>query len=209
MTETENDAQAFDWSKASNAERKKLFSVTKAIASATGTALEVLLNTALGQPSDHDWGDMANLRNGKLAREKSQKLYDYLAEHHYELAQKTNETLFPFRVVRDVEAYITEAAHQGRLHVVPTTDELGLVKRKRQHLPPDAVLELGESFCLELDAINPGFAVAFQGYKGEWHPLPLGADGEEQACRIKEGMQLLPQTAEGQPESLSEDEDTG
>lgn len=49
MAGTENEAQAVDWSKADNAERKKLFSVAKDIASATGTALEVLLNTALGQ----------------------------------------------------------------------------------------------------------------------------------------------------------------
>jgi len=209
MAETENEAQAVDWSKASNAERKKLFFVTKDIASATDTTLEVLLNTALGQPSDHDWSDMANLRNGKLAREKSQKLYDYLAEHHYELAQKASQTLFPFRVIRDIAAHIAEAANKDRLHIVPMTEELGLVKRKSKHLPPDAVLKLGESFCLELDAINPGFAVAFQGYKGNWHPLPLGIDGEEQACRIKEGVQLLPQTAEGQPEPMSEDEDTG
>lgn len=209
MVETENDTQAVDWGNADNAERKALFKAVQAVASAINIDVEVLLNTALGQPSDHNWGDKRNLRNGKLAREKSQKLYDYLAEHHYELAQKADETLFLYRVVRDVEAYIAEVAHEGRLRIVPMTEELGLVKRKSQRLPPDAVLKLGESFCLELDAINPGFAVAFQGYKKEWHPLPLGADGEEQVCRIKTGVQLLPQTANGEPELLSEEEDLG
>lgn len=206
MAETENEAQVVDWSRADNEERKALFKATKYVAKASGMPWQNFINTALG--TNKDW-DSSNLYNGKLDREFSQTLYDYLAEHHYELAQKANETLFPYRVVRDIEAYIAEAAHHGRLHIVPMTDELGLVKRKSQHLPPDAVLKLDESFCLELDAINSGFAVAFQGYKGNWHPLPLGADGEEQACRIKEGTQLLPQTAEGQPDPMSEEEDLG
>lgn len=158
MAETENEARAVDWSKASNAERKALFKAMKYVAKASGIPWQNFINTALG--TDKDW-DSSNLYNGKLDREFSQTLYDYLAEHHYELAQKADETLFPYRVVRDVEAYIAEVAQKDRLHIVLMTDELGLVKRKSQNLPPDAVLKLGESFCLELDAISCTGAEAY------------------------------------------------
>ncbi len=50
--------------------------------------------------------------------------------------------------------------------------------------------------------------MAFQRYQGEVHPLPLGLNNETFSA-IKTGEQFLPIDETGQPEALSEAEDTG
>jgi hypothetical protein len=71
-----------NWLQATTEQRKALYKVAKSIATTTPLTLEQFLNKALGITVSHEWGDLANIRNGKLAREKCQTLYDYLAEHH-------------------------------------------------------------------------------------------------------------------------------
>lgn len=118
------------------------------------------MNKALGITGDPKWGDLANVRNGKLAREKCQTLYDYLAEHHYEHVQTQDAELFPRRLISDVGAYIEKNTQKGRLRVVLEDQALELVKRKASK--PDAAIQIGpeQGFYFELDAVQSDYALA-------------------------------------------------
>ncbi|TNE43069.1 MAG: hypothetical protein EP341_11585 [Sphingomonadales bacterium] len=198
-----------DWQRASHEDRKRLYKALVAISSRLDVHTDDVLNAALGLPDDYFWADKSNLRQGKLDRDKSQMLYRYLADEYYALAQEVDEELFPYREIRDVDAYLAKVSLAGRLRILVADQVMGLVRRKGRSVPPDATLKLGQDFCFELDAVKAGFAVAFQGYQNEWHALPLGEDGETYACRIQEGVQILPRWQDGTPEPLTEDEGGG
>ncbi|UWR77114.1 hypothetical protein K4L04_03910 [Phaeobacter inhibens] len=200
---------SIEWSQASAEQRKSLYKVAKAVAATTPLTLERFLNKALGISGDPEWGDLANVRNGRLARDKCQALYGYLAEHHYDHAQKQDADLFPQRLIRDVEAFFDKAAHKSRLRVVLADQDLDLVKRRGQKPKADVSVMLGEEFYFELDAASSGFAAAFQGYQGKYYPFPLAENGEDLIGRIKAGKQNIPRSIGGDVDVLSEDENTG
>lgn len=198
-----------NWSQATTEQRKALYKVAKSIAATTPLTLERFLNKALGVTGDPEWGDLANIRNGKLAREKCQTLHDYLAKHHYEHAQTQDAELFPRRLISDVGAYIEANAHKDRLRIVLDDQALELVKRKASR-PYDVVhIRPEQGFYFELDAVQAGYALAYQFYQGQYHPIPLGVDGETVMGRVSEGPQYLPKAHDGDVSILSEDEDLG
>ncbi|WP_282078663.1 hypothetical protein [Epibacterium ulvae] len=198
-----------NWLQSTTEQRKALYKVAKSVATTTPLTLERFLNKALGITGDPEWGDLANIRNGKLAREKCQTLYDYLAKHHYEHAQTQDAELFPRRLISDVGAYIEANAHKGRLRIVLQDQALELVKRKANR--PDGVVHIRpeQGFFFELNAVQSGYALAYQFYQGTYHPLPLGVDGETLMGRVIEGPQYLPKAYDGEVSILSEDEDLG
>jgi len=65
---------SISWTQATVEQRKALYKVAKSVAATTHLTLERFLNKALGIVGDPEWGDLANIRNGKLAREKCQTL---------------------------------------------------------------------------------------------------------------------------------------
>jgi len=84
-----------------------------------------------------------------------------------------------------------------------------LIKRVVADDDIDHHMKMGQSFCFELNSDVDGIVIAFQGYQGEWYPVPLGQDGVSLATRITKGVQLLPRTPQNQPVKLSEQEDLG
>ncbi|MBT8154367.1 hypothetical protein KMP13_10750 [Epibacterium ulvae] len=162
-----------DWSYATTEQRKALFKVAKSVATTTPLTIERFLNKALGITGDPEWGDFANIRNGKLARDKCQRLYKYFAEHHYHHAQMHDAALFPRRLIRDVGAYIEKSAHKERLRVILEDQALELVKRKVNR--PDDVIHIRpeQGFYFEQDAVQSGYALAYQFYQGECTTPPL------------------------------------
>lgn len=198
-----------NWLQSTTEQRKALYKVAKSTATTTPLTLERFLNKALGITGDPEWGDLANIRNGKLARDKCQTLYDYLAQHHYEHAQTQDTELFPRRLISDVGVYIEANAHKGRLRIILEDQALELVKRKANR-PDDAVhIRPEQGFYFELDAVQSGYALAYQFYQGKYYPLPLGVDGETMMERVIEWPQYLPKAHDGDVSILSEDEDLG
>jgi len=95
------------------------------------------------------------------------------------------------------------------LRIVRMKTEFGIVQRATKAIEASEALRFGEEFCLELVSKCPGYAIALQGYRGQWHPLALGNDDGRWRVPITDDVQLLPRDQEGQPIPLVELDDAG
>ena len=198
-----------DWLKASEDQRKQLYVATRAVADAVSTTVEEIMDAALGRKALMGADYMSTFRRGKIRKSYAKLIHGWVSENHIEIANNIAPDLFPLPHTDAWTQYLAEHAIHGRLRIARFgRNSMGLVQRKKDLPKPDEVLKLGEEFCFHLDSDMDGFAVAFQEYKGVMHPIPLGVNGELEA-QAQKGEQLLPVSANGQPERLSEEVDLG
>ena len=98
----------------------------------------------------------------------------------------------------------------GRVRVLRYPEGgLSIVGFSRAAVPvADATLRLGEEFFFEVECDHAGYLAALQGYKGQWHPLPLSP--EQPVILVEAGTVRAPVSlATGRVEPLSEEQDTG
>lgn len=198
-----------DWLTSSEEDRKRLYAVTHDVGNILNMSVEQVMDAALGRRAPIGTDYVANFRKGKIRRSFAKLIYEWIAEHHSDLGRKVEASWFPDTNTDAWEVYLAEHAIHGKLRIARFgRTEMGLVQRAKGQPKPDEVLKLGEEFCFHLESDGAGYAVAFQGYKGQWHPMPLG-DTEELATRLIEAAQFLPSDAEGMPAPLVETEDLG
>jgi len=197
-----------DWLTASKDERATLYRVTRVISGVTNQSVEAIMEKALGGELFTGADYLTNFRQGKIARAKAKLIYAWIAEHHIDTAHAIEPDLFPMPALSAWERYLDKHAIRGKLRLVRIDKFRGIVQRADSVQPADQRLQLGEEFCFELESKTKGTAIAFQGYRGKWHPLPLGKNGELSTAIIV-GTQILPQDTNDQPISLIEMEDTG
>ena len=197
-----------DWLNASKNERAALYRVTRAVARASDQSVERIMEQAIDRELAIGVDYLSNFRQGKIARAKAKLIYAWIAEHHIDTAHAIEPDMFPMPPLCIWERYLDEHAIRGKLRLVRIDKSRGIVQRADNIQPADQRLRLGEEFCFELESNTKGKAIAFQGYRGKWHPLPLGENGES-STDIIAGKQILPQNMDEQLIPLIEMEDTG
>lgn len=198
-----------DWLKASEDQRKQLYVTTRAVADASNTTVEEIMDAALGRKALMGTDYMSTFRRGKIRKSYAKLIHGWIADNHIEIANNIAPDLFPLSHTNAWEQYLAEHAIHGKLRIARFgRQSMGLVQRKKKQPKPDEVLKLGEEFCFHLDSDLDGYAVAFQRYQGSMYPLPLGPNGELQ-IQVQVGQQFLPVNADGHPERLSEEVDLG
>ena len=198
-----------EWSKSSEEDRADLYRVMRAISVATGKPIEDLMADAMGGTLALGTDYLSNFRKGKIARTRAKLIHDWIARHHSEIGHATAPNVFSVDHTRAWEKVVDERANDGNLRLVRLNSGRGIVERADQQRDKPVTLRFGEAFCFELDSPTIGTAIAFQGTRGRWHPLPLGKEPRDVQAQVLSGTQRLPRDAHGHPIPLSESDDTG
>ena len=200
-----------DWLNLPRPERiertKELYQAVRHVATVTGATVETLIEAAYGAPQVFSADPHRNFRKGELAAPKAQTIHRYLEQNHFELARLAAPELFQVNPRTAWEIFLDAHRVESGLSVVPAT-QLGIARRK----PPEedaAIFRIGQDFLFELHVPVAGHVVAFETYRGVWHPLPLGADERNLVVKVREGLRILPSTRGGTPIPLAEHDDAG
>ena len=206
-------SEDIDWQKLSKEDRvhltKKLFKAVSSVADATGvTILELIDRAFVGLPAvGTDYA--SNFRRGNISAAKALLMHRWLEENHFDLAKTFAPDLFQMNPSRAWDRFLERRQVDGGLRIVRMKTEFGIVQRAAKPNETSVALRFGEEFCLELVSKRPGYAIAFQGYRGQWHPLALGNDDGRWRVPITHDVQLLPRDQKGQPIPLIELDDAG
>ncbi len=209
----DDDSGEIDWLNMPRAERieltKALYKAARYVVQVTGENIEILIDHALGAPQKHGTDYDSNFRKGEIAAAKAMLIHRYLEENHCDLARKTAPDLFQTNPKSAWEQLLERHTVAEGLKIVPFKENMGIVRRAAKLTSTTQALRLGQRFCLELTADAEGYAVAFQGYRGEWYAVPLGTDERRLRVSVKPGPQWLPRDADEQPIPLAEEDDAG
>lgn len=197
-----------NWKTATKSERSALYHVARAIADTTNLSVEAIMEQAFGHKLMVGTDYLSNFRSGAIGRPKAKLIHAWIAEHHAETAYAVDPKLFPKLNTNAWDRYLETHAIHGKLRIARFDRLMGLVQRKASQPKPEEVLKLGEEFCFHLDSEISGYAVAFQEYDGNLHPLPFGLNNQLTTA-IEAGEQFLPLDSNGRPEKLSETADLG
>ncbi|WP_139163150.1 hypothetical protein [Epibacterium ulvae] len=190
--------------------RKQLYPVLKALADQDPHKgpLDVL-DDAMGHLLSRGTDYLSNMRKGQYATSIAARLHKWITEHHADLGRMFAAGLFPEAQSSAWDAFLERYATRGKLRLVKfKPSSLGLVERTRQTSKPDDTIKLGEKFCFQLECEDDRYVRAFQIYKGEWHPIPVGAN-EAMGTTITARQKLVPVLADGTPDPLVEQHDLG
>ncbi len=191
------------------AHKAQLYPVLKALADLDPRKTpELIMDDAVGHPIARGQDYVRNMRRGEINSTFADLTYQWLLEHHFDLAHRISPEIFPETPEQRWQAILDERAITNRFRLVLVPREMGVVQRKSQLKPAGATLSLGQHFCFELDSEAEGYAIALQGVRGQWHNIPLGSDGGVIAP-LKRGMNQLPQMPDGTLDPLSETHDEG
>lgn len=202
-------SQNIDWLTASKEDRAKLYVVLRAISDLTGRTIEEQMEEAFGYKLLTGADYLRNFRRGAIARPKAKLIAAWITDHHADTARTIVPELFPVPAIVDWDTYIQNHVIIDKLHIVRLPKGLGIVERVNDCLEPDETLRLGERFFFQLESDIEGHAVAFQGYRGEWHPLPLGDSMSDLTASILLNHQSLPRHSDHSIIPLQEKEDLG
>ncbi len=202
-----------DWSAMATEERyeraKQLYTVIRQVAGNAGEKVEVYALIALGPNANVESHYVSNMRRGRISAERAATVHAFLEAHHFKDAQRIAPELFQMTPGRAWDRFLEHRRVDGGLRIVRMKREFGIVQRAAKARAMSEILQFGEEFCLELTSDWPGHAVAFQGYRENWHPVALGSDEGRWRIPITEGVQLLPRDQRGQPIPLVEYDDAG
>lgn len=208
-----NNSGDIDWMQLPKEERarltKDLYKAVRGVADLNGMTVVLLIDAALNGLSAVGTDYASNFRRGNIAAAKAVLIHRWLEENHFNLAKTFAPHLFQMNPVRAWDRFLETRRVDSGLRIVPMNAEFGIAQRAANVRDVCDVLRFGEEYCLELTSDRSGQAIAFQGYRGEWHPLALGnADGRWR-IPIAAGIQLLPRDHKGQPIPLVEYDDAG
>lgn len=202
-------SQNIDWLKASKDQRAKLYVILRAISDLTGQSMEILMEEALGYKLLVGADYLRNFRRGAIAKSKAKLIAAWIEEHHPDTAHTIAPDLFLESKTADWNELIPQVAIKDRLRIIRTQKDAGLIQRSDHECLIQETIKLGEGFHFELESNQDGFAIAYQGYQGQWYPLPLGARPSDVVVPVMTGEQILPRHANNKPIQLWEKEDLG
>ncbi|MEP1610529.1 MAG: hypothetical protein ABJL72_01265 [Roseobacter sp.] len=202
-----------NWDRLSKEERAPLnlalFRAISGVADLTGVTIRTLVDQALaGFPAvgtDYE----SNFRRGNISAAKAMLMHRWLEEYHFDLAKTFAPELFQMNSKRAWDRFLDSRSVDSGLRIVQMEDKFGIVQRADKVREVSKALRFGDEFCLELISDRFGHAIAFQCYRGKYHPLALGGDERRLRITITDGVQLLPRDLEGQPNPLVEMDDAG
>lgn len=186
---------------------KELFVAAKHVAAITGQSIEAMIIEALGGNvilgTDYD----RNFQKGVIGAPRAEMIHEWLALNHFALAQSKAPELFQHERQSQWELFLQSHTVEGGLRAIPA-DQLGIASRKP---PADGVatFRIGQPFVFELTAPKPAHVLAFEEYKGVWHPLPLGPDERHLIVKVQVGLSILPRDTNGSAIPLREYDDAG
>jgi hypothetical protein len=206
-----------DWLNMSAAERiepiKALFVAMRKVSITTGRHIDLLLDDALGEAQSRGTDYESNFRKGKIAAMKAMMIHQWLEYNHFEEAKNATKNiqtnLFQINPKSAWDSFVEDRAITGKLGAIPLTKQMGIAQRSKEVRKSVTTIRLGQDYCFELDSGLDGHCVAFEGYQGQWHPLPLGADTRRLRLEVQQGVQRLPRDAKGNPIALVELDDGG
>jgi len=192
----------------SKAHKAKLYKALVAAAELASEPFDQFLQT----PFDPNWSladnYRRNLQRGEYSAIRAKVLYDFLLNHHFNVAHLEVPEMFPQTPETRWREILDEKATSDRFRLAIVSTAMGIIERESQLKSADTAIRLGERFCFELDSEADGHVVAFQGVRGQWHNIPLGSDGEP-CAEIQAGQNHLPKTMEGKLDPLRENHDEG
>lgn len=166
----------------------------------------------LQRPFNPPWALAANyrrnLQRGDYSTIRAKVLYDFILAHHFDAGHREAPDIFPETPAMRWRSILDQQAIEGRLRIVPVASSFGVVERDSDLKAAGTTIKLGQRFCLELESTSDGHAIALQGLRDQWHPIPLGPK-RALSKPVREGTNRLPQLADGTLDPLSENRDLG
>lgn len=169
----------------------------------------MLMEQALGYKLLVGADYLRNFRRGAVAKSKAKLIAVWIEEHHHATAHTIAPDLFPKIDTTSWNDLIPQIAIKDRLRIIRTQKDVGLIQRSDDQSHIHETIKLGEGFHFELGSNQDGFAIAYQGYRGQWYPLPLGTNPSDVVVPIVVGEQILPRHPNNKPIPLKEKEDLG
>lgn len=186
-------------------------SLYKALTAAAELANEPF-DQFLQTPFDPPWNLAANyrrnLQRGEYSAIRAKVLYEFMIANHFTVAHSEALEIFPQTPEMRWQEIIDRRAIEGKLSIVPVKRSMGIVQRASKVDAVGTTLKLGQEFCLKLDSDLGGHAIALQGVRSSWHPIPLAED-QSFVATIKTASNTLPLGSNGDPEPLVENHDLG
>lgn len=188
--------------------KAKLYKTLVAAAELVNEPFDQFLQTPFNPPWSLADNYRRNLQRGEYSAIRAKVLYDFLLNHHFNVAHLEAPEIFPQTPELRWREILDARATSDRLRIVLAKSQFGIVERESQLEAAGTTLKLGQPFLLEFTSDINGHAVALQGVRGQWYPIPLGQDGAFSAS-IVDGKNLMPGHPDGQPEPLVENHDLG
>ena len=188
-----HDDDSIEW----NVENKRaLYQVLKAIRAVTDMEYIHMYEAAHGSMIGHGNDDRDNFRRGVLATGKVEKFYQWMMAHYFALGSEIAPHLFNPSLMNGWMRLMRDTLTYDQLQIVKAA---GLNLTTRSHHTPisDTTIKLGEQYVFTLDCTIDGMLLAFEGYKGQWHPISLHHNALDLLTPWQSGMHTLPTKADG------------
>jgi hypothetical protein len=196
-----------DWTKATEAERSRLYLVAKAIMDNTGMSPSDFYRASLGKLVD-PVSTSGNFQRGKIGRRNAALVHAWIAEHHLSVGLRVAPELFIQPARTSWQGFLDRHTEYGQLSILRLS-ALGLVQPASRFPIEERPIPLGERFAFSLRSARSGSVFAFQETRGLWYLFPLGEDHNSFIRSCSEGDQVLPSQEDGSPLPLVEAESDG
>lgn len=197
-----------DWLKASENERKQLYIATRAVADAADISVEEIIDAALGRKVLMGTDYMSTFRRGKIRRSYAKLIYKWISENHFGKAHSLAPAIFSETPEQRWQAIVDERAIPDKLNIVLVETGFGIARRSSERTKAATTIRFGALYCLEFEYHEEATAILFQKVHGQWHNIEIGPDGAA-AAKLKPSLNLLPQSSNGRPDPLYEEEHEG
>lgn len=188
--------------------KAKLYRALVAAAELVNETFDQFLQTPFDPPWNVGPNYRRNLQRGEYSAIRAGVLHDFLMRHHFAAARLEAPEIFPQSPERRWQEIVDERGIEGRLSIVPVKRSMGIVQWTSDIDAAEATLKLGQEFVLKLESEVRGYAIALQGVRNAWHPIPLNQE-RGLVAPVKTGNNVLPLGANDQPETLVESHDLG
>lgn len=200
-----------NWLKASIAERKALYRVTRHVLKTRGIGWEQFFERELTPPlyvapTYHQ----SNFAKGTIARDRALRVHEWIIANHLDLAIRLDPVLFDPSLKSNWQQFLETHGRYGEVQLVRSTQGRAIVERADKNPVVDKPVPFGQPFWFLLRNAIPGLALGLEEYEGHWFPMPLGHDDVTMAVPCPVGKQPLPYNIEtGQPIMLHEQRHAG
>lgn len=187
---------------ATEEQRKAIARVVSAIKAARGLEFDDIYHRAVGSLRGQS-DDEKNLGKGSIAKWKAAKLFRWIVEHHLELGCHIAPEVFDPSLLTRWWDFVARHADYDCLNY-QLAGGMGLTGRAAAQPIADEPIKMGAEYLLSLEAGVGGDLLALEIMDGNTYPLTLHPDRSSIVLPIKAGTHVLPSSADGQPDPLSE-----
>lgn len=188
--------------------KASLYRALVAAAELTNERFDEFLQTPFNPPWSLAENYRRNLQRGDYSAIRAKALYDFLLNHHFDVAHLEAPDIFLHTPAMRWRKMLDDRVALGTLKIVPMASRFGLVQRDSQSASVDITLKLGQRFCLELSSETDGYAIILQGLGDLWYPVTLDDNGTYETT-LEAGITILPQYPDGAPDPLYEETHEG